>query len=70
MKSSVKIDAVNEVIHTSVSLATATLEGYSKNATSTENILKDISKVNQLSNNTKESVETIKNGVDELQAIV
>ena len=70
MKSSAKVDIVTEAIGVGESLAYTTLESYAKNAKNTEDIVEKISKVNSLSSITKGSVETIKNGVDELANVI
>ena len=70
LDSSAKVDQVGASIVVGVELANGTLQSYSKNASSSENIIENISKINELSNNTCESIGVIKNGVDKLAHIV
>ena len=70
MDSSDKINEVGEAIAIGVELANGTLNSYSKNASNTEHIIENISKINELSTNTSSSIEVIKNEVDELASVV
>ena len=70
MDSSAKIYEVGEAIKVGVSLANGTLDSYSKNASSAEKIIENIVQINELSNNTSDSIVVIKNEVNELAQIV
>ena len=70
MDSSAKIHEVGEAIEVGVTLANGTFESYSKNASKAEKIIENIVQINELSNNTNESIAIIKNEVDELAQTV
>jgi len=70
MDSSAKIYEVGEAIEIGVTLANGTLDSYLKNASNAEKIIENIVKINELSNNTSDSIVVIKNEVDELAQTV
>jgi len=70
MDSVSKIDAVSSAIVLGVTSANSTLESYSKNATNSENMIESVTKIDELSNQTSNSIATIKEEIEELATIV
>jgi len=70
LDSSNKIDSVTEAISIGVNLADNTLQSYVKNASSSEEIIENISKIESLSTNTSNSVRIIREEVAELAEVV
>jgi len=70
MEASTKVDEVGEAIELGVDLAIDTLESYSKNAVTTENMISNVLKMNELANSTHESVKVIKEEVEKLANVV
>ncbi len=66
MDASGKVDEVGDAIEIGVRLAIGTLESYSKNAATTENMILDVLEMNKLSTSTHESIKVIKEGVEKL----
>jgi len=67
---SLKVDEVGDAISQGVELAQGTMESYTKNASTTEKIISDVLKMDELSSSTSESVKVIKEGVDKLAQTV
>jgi methyl-accepting chemotaxis protein len=67
---SAQMDEVNSSIQESVTSAQTTEESYEINASKSEKIITDISEIDKLSQNSYESVQVIKNGVNKLSEIV
>jgi len=66
MEASTRVDEVGDAIEVGVGLAIGTLESYSKNANTTEKMIADVLVMSELTNSAHESIEVIKDGVDEL----
>ena len=66
MAASSNVDEVGDAIESGVALAARTVESYSKNAATTEEMIVDVLEINKLSNSTNESINVIKEGVDKL----
>lgn len=66
LKASSNVDEVGIAIETGIKLAARTLQSYSKNAETTEEMIGNVLDINKLSNSTHESVKVIKKGVDKL----
>jgi methyl-accepting chemotaxis protein len=66
LESSNKIQEVKESITIAVDLSDGTLQSYSNTASGSEDMIRDISKVDELSQDTSKSLELIKNSVDRL----
>ena len=61
-----KMEEVGEAIMTGVELADGTMKSYSQNASTTEHIIENVVKANELSSNSHKSIDVIKAGVNEL----
>ncbi|MEA3227975.1 MAG: methyl-accepting chemotaxis protein [Campylobacterota bacterium] len=70
MEASSRIDSVTESIKESVNLSEATIKSYTTNALKSENIITDISTVNNLSKESYESLDIIRTNVDRLSHLV
>lgn len=70
MDASIKIDNVTRAVEEAVKLAQNTVASYNQNALSTEKIIDDITHVNELSNQSSTTIDTIKYGVSKLQKAV
>jgi len=66
MDASLKVDEVGEAISTGVEHAQDSLESYSKNSATTEKMISDILRMNDLSSSTSKSIKVIKENVDKL----
>jgi len=69
-EASQKVDEVSFSINEGVILAEGTVDSYTQNASKTENIIENVSKIDKLSNDSKESIKIIKNSVEELASII
>ncbi len=65
-----QMEDVNSSIADSVGLAQGTVESSTSNASKTEEMIKDIAKIDELSRNSRASVKVIKSGVEKLSEIV
>ena len=70
MEASSRMDNVSSAINEGVELADGTIKSYTQNASKTENIIGNVSKIDKLSNDSHESIKIIKSSVEELSSIV
>ncbi len=66
MGASSKMDEASDSIKKGVILAEGTVNSYTQNASKTEDIIAEISKIDKLSQNSNENIKIIKESVDEL----
>lgn len=65
-----KMDEASDSIQNGVTLADGTVKSYTQNATKTEEIIGEISKINDFSHASSESIHIIKSSVDELAKLI
>jgi len=70
LEASARMDKVSASVDESTVLAESTVSSYTQNATKTEEIISDVSKVDKLSEDTYKSIVVIKNGVNDLAKVV
>jgi len=69
-EASVRMDEVSASVFESTELAEGTVNSYTQNASKIETIISNVSKVDELSEDTNKSIVIIKNSVDDLAKVV
>jgi len=69
-KASLQMDEIANAIHESVELAQNTIESYTQNAKESEQIINDVTSLNQLSDDVSDNVKVIKNSIEDLGKVI